>query len=171
MHQGHPKVTLKCPVEASRPDSPHFLMVFSKARIPSFLQGRRPRGGIIPGKNAGILFGDSTAEGRREDGAISPFVGVPWGPPRPPKEVLKIRGGHQSSRELESLHFNGVPWPHRRGQKSSKKVVVKLTTFLKKAVFKITWKYRKKYVNIFIWKYKLVVSTISSRIIASFGYD
>ena len=99
----------KCPVEASRPDSLHFLMVFSKARIPSFLQGRRPRGLIIPCKNEGILFRESTAEGRREDGAISPFVGVPWGPQSPPKEVLKIRGEHQSSRELESLHFNGVP--------------------------------------------------------------
>ena len=99
----------KCPVEGSRPDSLHFNGVPCAARIPAFLQGRRPRGGIIPAKNAGILFGDSTAEGRREDGAISPFVGVPWGPQSPPKEVLKIRGEHQSSRELESLHFNGVP--------------------------------------------------------------
>ena len=79
------------------------------ARFTDFLQGRRLQGGIIPGKNEGILFRESTANGRREDGAFSLFVGVPWGPPRPPKEVLKIRGGHQSSRELESLHFNGVP--------------------------------------------------------------
>ena len=136
-HRGHPKVARKCPVEASRPDSLHFLMVFSTARIPSFLQGWRPRGLIIPCKNEGILFRESTAEGRIADGEISPFVGVPGGPQSPLKEVLKIRGGHQSSRELESLHFNGVPWPHRRGRKSFQKVVVKLITFLKKAVFKI----------------------------------
>ena len=63
----------------------------------------------IPYKNAGILFWEASAEGRSEDGAFAPSWGVPWGPPRPPKEVLKIRGGHQSSRQLESLHFYGVP--------------------------------------------------------------
>ena len=78
-------------------------------RIAAFLQGGKPRGGIIPCNNEGILFGDSTTEGKNEDGSFSHFWGVPQGPPRPPKEVLKIRGEHQSSRELESLHFNGVP--------------------------------------------------------------
>ena len=79
------------------------------ARIASYLQCRRPRGGIIPCKNEGILCRETSAERRSEDGAFSPSWGVPWGPQRPPKEVLKIRGGHRSSRQLESLHFYIVP--------------------------------------------------------------
>ena len=39
------------------------------SRIAAFLQGRRPRGLIIPCKNAGILFRASSAEGRSDDGA------------------------------------------------------------------------------------------------------
>ena len=39
------------------------------ARFAAFLQGRRPRGLIIPCKNAGILFRASSAEGRSDDGA------------------------------------------------------------------------------------------------------
>ena len=46
-------------------------------RIAAFLQGRRPRGLIIPCKNAGILFRESSAEGRSEDGAFSPSWGSP----------------------------------------------------------------------------------------------
>ena len=107
------------------------------ARSIDLFQGRRPRGGTIPNKNAGILFRESSAEGRNEDGTLSLSWGIPWGQPRPPKEVLKIRGGHQNSRQFEALHFYSVPWPHRRGQKSIKNVVVKLTTLLKKSVFKI----------------------------------
>ena len=94
---------------AAGPNRLIFSGFFATPRIASFLQCKTPRGLIIPCKNEGILFRESTAEGRREDGAFSPFVGVPWGPQSPPKEVLKIRGEHQSSRELESLHFNGVP--------------------------------------------------------------
>ena len=122
-------MTRGCPQDGRRPESFHFLCFFATSRIAAYLQCKRPRTLIIPCKNEGILFRESTAEGRRKDGAFSPFVGVPWGPPRPPKEVLKIRGGHQNSRELESLHSYGVPWPHRRGQKSFKKDVVKLTHF------------------------------------------
>ena len=63
---------------------------------------------MIACKNEGALFRESTAEGRREDGAFSPFVGVPWGPQSPPKEVLEIRRGPRSSRHLESLYFDSV---------------------------------------------------------------
>ena len=77
------------------------------SRIASYLQCKRLRGLIIPCKNQGILFRESSAEGRSEDGAFSSSWGVPWGPRRSPKEVLKIRGSHQSGRQLESLR--GVP--------------------------------------------------------------
>ena len=39
------------------------------SRIAAFLQGGRPRGLIIPCKNAGILFRESSAEERSDDGA------------------------------------------------------------------------------------------------------
>ena len=39
------------------------------SRIAAFLQGGRPRGLIIPCKNAGILFRESRAEERSDDGA------------------------------------------------------------------------------------------------------
>ena len=39
------------------------------ARFAPFLQGRKPRGLIIPCKNAGILFRASSAEARSDDGA------------------------------------------------------------------------------------------------------
>ena len=55
----------------------------------------------------------------------------------PLEKVWGIRGGHEDGHQLESLHFYGVPWPHRRGLKSSKKKAVKLTSFFKKAVCKI----------------------------------
>ena len=94
---------------AASPNHSIFRGSCATARIASYLQCRRPRGGIIPCKNEGILCRETSAERRSEDGAFSPSWGVPWGPPRPPKEVLKIRGGHQSSRQLESLHFYSVP--------------------------------------------------------------
>ena len=55
----------------------------------------------------------------------------------PLENVLQIRGGHEDGHQLESPHFYGVPWPHRRGLKSSKKKPLKLTSFFKKAVCKI----------------------------------
>ena len=121
---------------AAGPNHSIFTGSRATARIASFLQGRRPRGGTIPCENEGILFRESTAEGRREDGAFSPSWGVPWGPRRPPKEVLKIRGGHQSSRQLESLHFYGAPWPHQEGRKVPQKNFM-LTTFSQKGRFRI----------------------------------
>ena len=97
------------PQMAAGPNHSIFTGSRATARIPSFLQGRRPRGGILPYKNEGILFRDTTAERRSEDGTFSLSWGVPWGPRRPPKEVWKIRGGHPNSRQLESLHFYSVP--------------------------------------------------------------
>ena len=94
---------------AASPNHSIFKGSCATARIASYLQCRRPRGGIIPGKNEGILCREASAERRSEDGAFSPSWGVPWGPPRPPKEVLKIRGGHQSRRQLESVNFYSVP--------------------------------------------------------------
>ena len=114
------KASLKTNFEASRsaegapqmaagPNHSIFSGFRATSRIASYLQCKRPRGLIILFKNEGILFRESTAEGRREHRPFSPFWKVPWGPPRPPKEVLKIRGGHRSSRQLESLHFYSVP--------------------------------------------------------------
>ena len=94
---------------AASPDHSIFTKSRATARIASYLQCRMPRGGIILSKNEGILFREASAERRSDDGAFYLSWGVPWGPPRPPKEVLRIRGGHQSSRQLESLHFYSVP--------------------------------------------------------------
>ena len=60
-------------------------------------------------KNEGVLFRDTSADGRSKDGTFSLSWGVPWGPPRPPKEVLSIRRGHPSSRQLESLKISHCP--------------------------------------------------------------
>ena len=73
----------------------------------------------------------------KDRAASFPFQRAPWVLASAPRKSLQIRGGHEDGHQLESLHFYGVPWPHRRGLKSSKKVVVKLPTFFKKAVCKI----------------------------------
>ena len=93
---------------AASPNHSIFRGSCATARIASYLKCRRLRVGIIPCKNEGILCREASAERRSEDGAFSPSREVPWGPPRSPKEVLKIRGGHQSSRQLESLHISSV---------------------------------------------------------------
>ena len=48
---------------------------------------------------------------------------------------MQIRGGHEDGHQLESLHSYGVPSPPRRGQNSSRKKVIKLTTFFSKNPF------------------------------------
>ena len=94
-----------------------------QARITAFLQGGRPRGLIIPCKNAGILFRESSAEERSDDGAekrekreerrekmaTSSIPCISTVSRGHLKEVMKIRWGHRNSRKLESLHFYGVP--------------------------------------------------------------
>ena len=99
--------------DGRRTESLHFIRFFATSRFASFLQCKRPRKLIIPCKNERILCRESTTEGKRKNGAFSPFVRVPWGPQRPPKEVLKIRGGLRSSRQLDSLHFYSVLLPPR----------------------------------------------------------
>ena len=69
-----------------------FFRARATARIASYLQCRRPRGAITSCDNDGILFRDTSAERRSADGTFSPSWEVPWGPPSPPKEVLKFRG-------------------------------------------------------------------------------
>ena len=114
-----------------------FTVPRATARLATYLQGGRPQGATIPYNYAVILFCERPRSRRGQDGICSPSWGVPWGQKRLPKKVLKTQGAHQSSHKTESLHICSVPWPHRRGQKSEKKVVIKLTTFLAEAVFKV----------------------------------
>ena len=93
------------------------------ALFAAFLQGRRPRGLMIPCKNAGILFRASSAEGRSDDGAekrekreerrekiaASSILCISMVSRGHLKEVMKIRRGHRNCSKLESLHFYGVP--------------------------------------------------------------
>ena len=89
----------------------HFIFTGSRAtaRIASYLQCTRARGGIIPYKDEGILCRVTSDDRMSEHGAFSPSWGVLWCPQRPQAKVLKIRGGHQSGRQLESPHFYGAP--------------------------------------------------------------
>ena len=50
-------------------DSQQGLLAPGPPRIASFLNCKTPRGRIIPCKNAGILFRESSAEERSDDGA------------------------------------------------------------------------------------------------------
>ena len=93
------------------------------ARLTAYLQDGRPRGGIIPCKYAGILFRESSAEERSDDGAekrekreerrekmaTSSIPCISTVSRGHLKEVMKIRWGHRNSRKLESLHFYGAP--------------------------------------------------------------
>ena len=103
------------------------------ARLPAYLQSTQALLLIIHCKNAVDL---SCGRRRRFPRIPQPvfhsrkLLGCSQGPP---KEVWQIRGGHQDGHQLESLHFYGVPWPHRSRQKSSKKEVVKLATFFQKS--------------------------------------
>ena len=95
----------------------------AKFRIVAFLEGRKPRGLIVPCKNAGILFRESSAEEMSDDGAekrekreerrekmaTSSIPCISTVSRGHLKEVMKIRWGHRNSRKLESLHFYGVP--------------------------------------------------------------
>ena len=107
------------------------------ARLPAYLQSTQALLLIIHCKYADAL---SCARRRRYPRIAQPvfhsrgLLGCSQGPQ---EKVLQIRGGHQDGHQLESLHFYSVPWPHRRGLKSSKKKPLKLTSFFKKAVSKI----------------------------------
>ena len=104
------------------------------ARLPAYLQSTQALLLIIHCKN-----GDDLSCGRRlRYPRIAKRVfhsrGLLGCSQGPQEKVLQFRGGHQDGHQLESLHFYGVPWPHPRGQKSSKKKAVKLTTFFKKVL-------------------------------------
>ena len=122
---------------AAGPDRCSFTGPNATARLPAYLQSTQALLLIIHCKNAVDL---SCARRRRFPRIPQPvfhsreLLGCS---PGPQEKVLQIRGGHQDGHQLESLHFYGAPWPHRRGEKSFKKVVVELTTFFKKAVWKI----------------------------------
>ena len=109
-----------------------FTVSRATARTTAYLRCRRARGHRFHCKYAVVLFGGRARARRSVHGTFSAswrLLGCSQGPQ---EKVLKIRGGHQDGHQLESLHFYGVPWPHPRGQKGFKKVVVKLTTFLQK---------------------------------------
>ena len=125
------------PSRAASPIDCIFAGPRATGRLTAYLQGGRAQGTIIHCKNAVDLFRGRAVDRRSVHGTFPSSWGVQGCPRRPPKEVLKIPGGHQDGHQLESLHFYGVPWPHPGGQKSSQKGVVKLTTFFKKAVCKI----------------------------------
>ena len=82
-----------------------FPMPRATARLIALLQGGRAQGAIIHCKNAVDLFCGRPRARRSQDGTCSP----PWRllgcPKRPQEKVLKIRGGHQDGRKLDSLLF------------------------------------------------------------------
>ena len=111
------------PQMAAGPNHLIFLGFRATSRIASYLCCKRLRGLIIPCKNAGILFRESSAEERSDDGAekrekreerrekmaASSIPCISTVSRGHLKEVMKIRWGHRNSRKLESLHFYGVP--------------------------------------------------------------
>ena len=140
--RGRPRVARGCPVDGRRPESLHFYRAKCDGQIDCIFTVHAGTFAHNPLQKCSrsVL---RTAKAFPKDSAASfPFQRAPWVLARAPGKVLQIRGRHQDGHQLESLHFYGVPWPHRRGQKSSKKVVVKLTTFFKKAVFKIEFNRR-----------------------------
>ena len=102
-------VDRRCRHDGRRSNHCIFTVSRATARIAAYLQCRRARGHIIHCKNAVILCRVTSADRRSEHGAFSPSWGLLWCPQRPQEKVLKIRGPHQSSRQLESLHFYSVP--------------------------------------------------------------
>ena len=70
---------------AASPNHSIFTGSRATARIASYLQCRRPRGGINCFKKEGILCRETSAERRSEDGAFSLSWGTSWGSPRHPK--------------------------------------------------------------------------------------
>ena len=93
-----------------------FTMPRATARSTAYLQGGRAQGAVPPCKYEVNLFCGRPRAPRSQDGTFSP----PWRllgcPKRPQEKVLKIRGGHENGRKLDSLHFYKVPWPPRSGR-------------------------------------------------------
>ena len=97
------------PQMAASPIDCIFTMPRATARSTAYLQRGRAQGAVPPCKYAVDLFCGRPRARRSQDGTFSP----PWRllgcPKRPQEKVLKIRGGHQDGRQLDSLHFYSVP--------------------------------------------------------------
>ena len=93
------------PQMATSPIDSIFTMPRAQARSTPVLQGGRAQGALPPCKTGVDLFCGRPRARRSQDGTFSP----PWSllgcPKRPQEKVLKIRGGHQDGRKLDSLLF------------------------------------------------------------------
>ena len=93
------------PQMATSPIDSIFTMPRAQARSTPVLQGGRAQGALPPCKTGVDLFCGRPRPRRSQDGTFSP----PWRllgcPKRPQEKVLKIRGGHQDGRKLDSLLF------------------------------------------------------------------
>ena len=93
------------PQMATSPIDSIFTMPRAQARSTPVLQGGRAQGALPPCKTGVDLFCGRPRARRSQDGTFSP----PWRllgcPKRPQEKVLKIRGGHQNGRKLDSLLF------------------------------------------------------------------
>ena len=126
------------PQRAASPIDCIFTMPRATARSIAYLQGGRAQGAVTPCRYAVDLFCGRPRARRSPDGTFSPPWRLQACPKRPQEKVLKIRGGHQDGRKLDSLHFSRGPWPPREGlKKHTQKKGYKLGTFFFKAVFKI----------------------------------
>ena len=135
--RGRPMVARGCPDEGRRPDCLHFYRVKFDGQNRCIFTVSQALLLRIPCKYADDLSCGRRSRYPRIARPVFHSRGLLGCSQGPLENVLQIRGGHEDGHQLESLHFYGVPWPHRRGLKSSKKVVVKLTAFFLKAVCKI----------------------------------
>ena len=97
------------PQMAASPIDCIFTMPRATARSTAYLQGGRAQGAVPPCKYAVDLFCERPRARRSQDGTFSPPWRLQACPKRPQEKVLKIRGGHQDGRKLDSLHFYRVP--------------------------------------------------------------
>ena len=135
--RGRPRVARGYPVDGRRPGSLHFYRAKCDGQIGCVFTVHAGTFAQNPLQNAVDLFCGRRRRFPRIPQPVFHSRGLLGCSQGPEEKVLQIRGGHQDGHQLESLHFYGVPWPHRRGLKSSKKRPLKLTSFFKKAVCKI----------------------------------
>ena len=135
--RGRPKVARGWPVDGRRPGSLQFYRAKCDGQIACIFTVHAGTFAHNPLQKCSRSVLRTAKPFPKDSAARHEVQRAPWVLARAPEKVSLIRCGHQDGHQLESLHFYGVPWPHRRRQKSFKKVVVKLTTFFKKAVCKI----------------------------------
>ena len=135
--------SLKKCFEASRSSEggPRVPRRWPQARLPAFLQGQMRRPESLHIYSVPGTFAQNPLQKCRRSvlRTARRFPRIPQPDMRsrgllgcsqgPQEKVLQIRGGHEDGHQRESLHFYGVPWPHRRGLKSSQKKPLKLTSF------------------------------------------